>query len=388
MNKRQPTRRNFIKNSVTSAAGLLALTTLPTKTAQAHESGVTTRRKMMSQAKPRLRFSVIGINHDHIHGQIGATIRGGGEFVSFYAKEPDLAATFAKRYPQVKQAQSQAEILEDPSIQLVLSAAIPVERAPLGIAVMQHGKDYMSDKPGITTLAQLAEVRRVQRATKRIYSIMYSERFENKATVRAGELIKAGAIGKVLQTAGLGPHRMNVKTRPQWFFNRKYFGGIICDIASHQFDQFLFFTESTRASIVASQVGNIHHPQYPAFEDFGDVMLRGDGGMGYIRVDWFTPDGLSTWGDGRLTIIGTDGFIEIRKNVDVAGRSGGNHLFLTDQKETRYMDCNNDPLPYGEQLVNDVLNRTETAMTQRHCFLATELALLAQQQAQRINLRK
>ena len=342
----------------------------------------------MSQAKPRLRFSVIGINHDHIHGQIGATIRGGGEFVSFYAKEPDLAATFAKRYPQVKQARSQAEILEDNSIQLVVSAGIPVDRAPLGIAVMQHGKDYMSDKPGITTLAQLAEARRVQRATKQIYSIMYSERFENKATVRAGELIKAGAIGKVLQTAGLGPHRMNVKTRPQWFFNRKYFGGIICDIASHQFDQFLFFTESTRASIVASQVGNIHHPQYPAFEDFGDVMLRGDGGLGYIRVDWFTPDGLSTWGDGRLTIIGTDGFIEIRKNVDVAGRPGGNHLFLTDQKETRYIDCNDDPLPYGEQLVNDVLNRTETAMTQRHCFLATELALLAQQQAQRINLRK
>ena len=342
----------------------------------------------MSQAKPRLRFSVIGINHDHIHSQIGATIRGGGEFVSFYAKEPELAATFAKRYPQVKQARNHAEILEDNSIQLVVSAGIPVERAPLGIAVMQHGKDYMSDKPGITTLAQLAEVRRVQRATKRIYSIMYSERFENKATVRAGELIKAGAIGKVLQTAGLGPHRMNVKTRPQWFFNRKYFGGIICDIASHQFDQFLFFTESTRASIVASQVGNIHHPQYPAFEDFGDVMLRGDGGLGYIRVDWFTPDGLSTWGDGRLTIIGTDGFIEIRKNVDVAGRAGGNHLFLTDQKETRYIDCNNDPLPYGERLVDDVLNRTETAMSQRHCFLATELALLSQQQAQKINLRK
>jgi len=388
MNKRQPTRRNFIKNSVTSAAGLLAMSALPAKNVQAYESGVTTRRKMMSQAKPRLRFSVIGINHDHIHSQIGATIRGGGEFVSFYAKEPELAATFAKRYPQVKQARNHAEILEDNSIQLVVSAGIPVERAPLGIAVMQHGKDYMSDKPGITTLAQLAEVRRVQRATKRIYSIMYSERFENKATVRAGELIKAGAIGKVLQTAGLGPHRMNVKTRPQWFFNRKYFGGIICDIASHQFDQFLFFTESTRASIVASQVGNIHHPQYPAFEDFGDVMLRGDGGLGYIRVDWFTPDGLSTWGDGRLTIIGTDGFIEIRKNVDVAGRAGGNHLFLTDQKETRYIDCNNDPLPYGERLVDDVLNRTETAMSQRHCFLATELALLSQQQAQKINLRK
>lgn len=340
------------------------------------------------QAAPRLKFSVIGINHDHIHGQIGATIRGGGEFVSFYAKEPDLAAAFAKRYPQVKQARSQDEILEDKSTQLVLSAAIPVDRAPIGIAVMKHGKDYMSDKPGIITLEQLAEVRRVQQETKRIYSIMYSERFENKATVKAGELIKAGAIGQVIQTTGLGPHRMNPKTRPTWFFDRKYFGGIICDIASHQFDQFLFFTGSTKASIVASQVGNFHHPQYPEFQDFGDVILRGDGGTGYIRVDWFTPDGLSSWGDGRLTIIGTDGFIEIRKNVDVAGRPGGNHLFLTDQKETRYFDCNKDPLPYGEQLVDDVLNRTETAMTQRHCFLATELALLAQKQAQSLDIKK
>jgi len=345
----------------------------------------------MYQGPPRLRFAVIGINHDHIHDQIGATIRGGGELVSFFAKEPDLAANFAKRYPNVKQARSEAEILEDKNIQLVVSARIPVDRAPLGVRVMQHGKDYMADKPGITTLAQLAEVRRVQKATKQIYSIMYSERFENKATVRAGELIKAGAIGKVLQTTGLGPHRLNNVSggvRPPWFYDRKYFGGIICDIASHQFDQFLFFTDSSNGTVVASQVGNLHHPQYPLFEDFGDVMLRGDGGMGYVRVDWFTPNGLSTWGDGRLTIIGTDGFIEIRKNCDVGVSTAGNHLYLTDQKETRYFDCNQGELPYGRLLVDDILNRTETAMTQHHCFHATELALLAQQNAQRINLKK
>jgi len=377
-----------MKQSVTSAAGLLTISALSKGSETIRAIPSVGRNFTTMQAAPRLKFSVIGINHDHIHGQIGATIRGGGEFVSFYAKEPDLAAAFAKRYPQVKQARSQDEILEDKSTQLVLSAAIPVDRAPIGIAVMKHGKDYMSDKPGIITLEQLAEVRRVQQETKRIYSIMYSERFENKATVKAGELIKAGAIGQVIQTTGLGPHRMNPKTRPTWFFDRKYFGGIICDIASHQFDQFLFFTGSTKASIVASQVGNFHHPQYPEFQDFGDVVLRGDGGTGYIRVDWFTPDGLSSWGDGRLTIIGTDGFIEIRKNVDVAGRPGGNHLFLTDQKETRYFDCNKDPLPYGEQLVDDVLNRTETAMTQRHCFLATELALLAQKQAQSLDIKK
>jgi predicted dehydrogenase len=189
----------------------------------------------------------------------------------------------------------------------------------------------------------------------------------------------------VVQTIGLGPHRMNANTRPAWFFDPKRFGGILCDIGSHQFDQFLFFTGSTRADVVASQVGNVHHPQYPGFQDFGDVMLRGDGGAGYIRVDWFTPDGLNTWGDGRLTILGTDGYIELRKNVDIAGREGGNHLFLVDKKETRYIDCSNEPLPYGTQLVDDVLNRTETAMPQAHCFLATELALKAQKAAQPVN---
>ena len=333
---------------------------------------------------PRIQFGVIGLNHGHINSQTSVVLRGGGALRSVYAKEPDLLAAFVKRFPQAKIARSETEILEDPALQLVVSAAIPDERAPLGIRVMQHGKDYMADKPGITSLEQLAEVRRVQAATRRIYSIMYSERFENRATVRAGELVKSGAVGRVVQTIGLGPHRMNPKTRPAWFFDRARYGGILCDIASHQADQFLFFTGSTRADVVASQVGNLHNRQHPGLEDFGDMMVRGDGGTGYIRVDWFTPDGLGTWGDGRLTILGTDGFIEIRKNIDIAGRPGGSHLFLVDHKETRYLDCGDVPLRYGEQLVDDVVNRTETAMTQAHCFLATELVLKAQAQAQRL----
>lgn len=338
--------------------------------------------------EPRIKFSVIGINHAHIYGQAEAVTRGGGQLVSVYAKEPDLVAAFTKKYPQVKLAKSEAEILEDKSIQLILSSAIPVDRAGIGIRAMQHGKDYMVDKPGITTLDQLEEVRRVQKQSGRIYSIMYSERFENKATVKAGDLVKAGAIGKVIQTIGLGPHRMTANARPPWFFDRKNFGGIITDIGSHQFDQFLFFSNSYKADILASQVGNVAHPQYPGFEDFGDVTLRGNGGAGYIRVDWFTPDGLKTWGDGRLTILGTEGYIEIRKNIDIAGREGGNHLFLVNNKETQYMDCNKVELPYGKQLVDDVLNRTETAMTQRHCFLATELALKAQKVAQKVIFEK
>jgi len=106
---------------------------------------------------------VIGMNHAHIYGQVEAVIRGGGELVSFFAKEADLLSNFAKKYPNAKQVSSEAEILEDKSIHLVLSSAIASERAPLGIRVMKHGKDFMSDKPGITTLEQLAEVRKVQK---------------------------------------------------------------------------------------------------------------------------------------------------------------------------------------------------------------------------------
>ena len=337
-----------------------------------------------SAAAGQVRFGVVRVNHNHIYGQVGALLGAGAELVSFFAPEADLAAEFAARYPQARRVGSAAEVLEDESIQLVASAAIPDERGPLGVAAMRHGKDYFSDKPAFTTLEGLAEARRVQAETGRIYSIYYGERFGNAATVRAGELVAAGAIGRPLQTIGLGPHRLNAPSRPAWFFEHARYGGILCDIASHQIDQFLFFTGSTAGEVVAAQVANFAHPEYPGLEDFGDVLLRGDGGTGYVRVDWFTPDGLPTWGDTRLTILGTEGYIEIRKNCDIAGRPGANHLFLVDREGTRYVDCSRVELPFGRQLVADVLERTETAMTQAHSFLATELALRAQAQAQRL----
>jgi predicted dehydrogenase len=389
-------RREFVKGALGSAAaaavaaagvpavGLSAAAGFP----QSATRGDAAQAAIGQWKNPILDFAVIGINHGHIAAQVNAVLRGGGALKWVYAKEPDLLAAFTKQFPQAKVARSEAEVLEDPSVKLVLTSGIPDERAPLGIRVMKHGKDFMSDKPGATTLEQLAEARQVQAETKRIYSIMYSERFENPATIRAGELVKAGAIGRVLQTIGLGPHRMTPASRPAWFFERPRYGGILCDIASHQGDQFIFFTGSTEAEVVASQVGNLAHPQYPGLEDFGDAMLKGNGGSGYIRVDWFTPDGLATWGDGRLTILGTDGYIEIRKNIDIAGRPGGSHLFLVDQKQTQYIDCSKVPLPYGTQLVQDVLNRTDTAMTQAHCFLATEIILKAQSQAKRLTTKQ
>jgi predicted dehydrogenase len=332
----------------------------------------------------RLPFAAIGLNHGHINGQVEAVTRGGGQLVAFFAREQDLADAFARRHPAARRARAEHEILDDPAIKLVVSAAIPDERAPLGIEVMKHGKDFMVDKPAATTLAQLAAVRKTQQETRRIYSVLI-ERHESRSTHKAGELVKAGAIGKVIQTLALAPHRMNPSARPPWFFERARYGGILCDLASHHVEQFLFFTGSTRAEIVAAQVGNVNSTKYPGLEDFGDVMLRGDGGTGYIRADWFTPGGLGVFGDGRTTILGTDGYIEIRKSVDIAGRPGGNHLFLVDHKGAQYVDCTGVTLPYGERLVDDVLNRTQTADDQTRTFLAMELALRAQRDAKRLS---
>lgn len=333
-----------------------------------------------------IRFAVIGIQHRHIFGQVDCLVDAGAEFVTYFEREQEnpVARKFATKYKTQRVARSEQEILDDPSIHLIVSAEIPADRAPLGIRAMQHGKDFMSDKPGFTTLAQLDEVRRVQRETGRIYSICFSERFETRSTAKAWELVRAGAIGRVVQTVGLGPHRINRATRPDWFFQRERYGGILADIGSHQADQFLLFTGSTSAEVVSAQVANYANPDHPELEDFGEAMWRGNGGTGYIRLDWYTPDGLPTWGDGRLTLLGTEGYIELRKYVDVAGRPGTDHLFLVDNKSTRYVDCSETVLTYGADLVYDVLNRTETAMPQVHCFLASELALRSQAMATRL----
>jgi predicted dehydrogenase len=377
-------RRNFIKQS---AAGLAAGAIFPAELL-GHVPGrieeVILKPVPRPAPKESIKFSVIGINHGHINGMVNALIKGGGQLVSVYAKEEELLKGFTRAFPNVKIARSEEEIIEDKSIQLVASAGIPVERAPLGIKVMKAGKDYMADKPGILTLRQLKEVKKVQKETKRIYSIMYSERLGVPAAIHAGELIQAGAIGKVVQTIGLGPHRMNPSTRPSWFFDPGKAGGILCDIGSHQSDQFLFYTNSKQAQVSYSQTGNFNLPDYPEYQDFGDMLVRSDHATGYIRIDWFTPTGLATWGDGRTFILGTDGYIEMRKYIDISGRRGGNHLFLVNQKETKYIDCREVYLPYGEQLVSDVVNRTDTAMSQEHCFLATELALIAQEKAKKI----
>ncbi|MBA3325891.1 MAG: Gfo/Idh/MocA family oxidoreductase [Rhodobacteraceae bacterium] len=329
-----------------------------------------------------LQFAAIGINHDHIYGQVNCLLRAGAELAAFHAAEDDLAAEFARAFPQARRVAEPAAILEDEAIGLIVSSAIPARRAGVALAAMRHGKDVMLDKPGVTDFDQLAEVRRVQAETGRIVSILYSEHFENPATVRAGELVAAGAIGEVVHTIGLGPHRLRRDTRPEWFFRRADYGGVLTDIGSHQCEQFLFFTGAEAAQVLSARVANRANPDRPGLQDVGDMHLACATATGMIRVDWFTPDGMPVWGDGRLFVTGTEGMIEVRKHVDIAGRAGANHLFLADRSGLRHIACDDGDLPYGPALIADIRDRTETAMPQARCFLAMELALTAQAMAE------
>ncbi len=326
-----------------------------------------------------IRFAAIGFEHGHIYGQVAVMLAAGAKLVAYHDVDAARVARFQQRFPFGRRAESIAQILEDETIDLVVSAAVPNERAELGIATMRHGKDYMSDKPAFTDFDQLRRARQVQAETGRIFSINFSEHLTQKATIKAGQLVEAGAIGTVVQTSGFGPHRLFGQVqRPAWTFDRRYFGGIINDLASHQIEQFLYFTRSHEAEVAAATVGNFNFQQYPHMHDFGDVTLRSKQAVGHIRVDWLTPAGLPVWGDVRLFIVGTQGTIELRKNIDIAGRSGESHLFLVDQQGARYIDCSDTEITYGRDLIADIRQRTDSAVPQARCFLASELALQAE----------
>lgn len=345
------------------------------------------------QSKPRpavtpgeFIFAAVHLDHGHIHGQCNGLVEAGAQLKWVYDADTAKAEAFAARYPGAKVARSFDDVLADPSVQLVAAAAIPNLRGPLGCRVMEAGKDYFTDKTPFTTLDQLAEARAVVARTGRIFAVYYSERLHVESAMYATDLVHQGAIGKVLQVIGLGPHRLSAASRPDWFFKKEQYGGILCDIGSHQFEQFLTFSGSTDATVTNAAVANYAHPQYPELEDFGEASLVGNNGSSnYVRVDWFTPAGLGTWGDGRTTILGTTGYIELRKYVDIGRDKTGDHVYLVDEKGEHHFHAQGQVgFRYFGELILDCLNRTEKAMAQAHTFKAAELCLKAQAAARKI----
>ncbi len=337
-----------------------------------------------------VRFAAVGLDHAHIFGQIAGLLAEGCELVGLASDDPTASVTkqVRERWPDVPWYDDASALIADEAVDLVLTAAVPDRRGPIAVEALRHGKDVVTDKPGVTTADQLEAVRQAVADSGRFWSVTFSERFGVPCVTKAGELVRAGRIGRVVQTLGLGPHREGDREhlaggggRPDWFYDHERFGGIITDIASHQIDQFLWFTDSTSGEVVSSTVANYTHPESPKMQDFGELLLRSESAQAYIRVDWYTPQGLPTWGDGRLLILGTEGYIEMRKYVDIEGRPGGNHLFLVDREGTHYVDCSDVPLTYYADLVNDVRDHTTTAAPQEHTFEVMRLALEAQRSA-------
>ena len=329
------------------------------------------------------KVGVIGIDHGHIFGMLGNMKAQGCYCDAYWTDGPAVTETkFNEVFPEVAKVDDRRRILDDAEVSMILISAVPADRATLAVEAMRAGKDVMVDKPGCTTPGQLDEIRAVQKETGRIWTVNFSERFEVPAVTRASELVESGAIGRVIQTVGLGPHKQNLKTRPDWFFQRERFGGILCDIGSHQIDQFLHFTGSDTATVEHALVENTTMPDHLGFQDFGEMVLRSDKGHCYVRVDWFTPDGLPTWGDGRLFIQGTEGFIELRKYTDIGRPHVTNSLFLVNGERNELIPSDDAGLPYFPRLVADVQDRTETAVGQRHTFTTMELAIGAQMKAE------
>jgi predicted dehydrogenase len=332
-----------------------------------------------------ITFGVVGADHRHIYHLIEGLLREGATCAGYLAASTDAKVLegIQSRFPQIRAVDSAAQLYENPAIDLIVTAAVPSQRAGIAIQAMRHGKDVLADKPGITDRLQLQQVQAAVKETGRRFAICFSERMIVPSVATAQRLIQQGAIGDVVQTIGLGPHRLNAAIRPDWFFDKSTYGGILVDIASHQIDQFLTLTGSTDAEITLASVGHFGKATKPDFQDFGEVALKSKTNLsrGYVRVDWFTADGLPTWGDGRLFITGTEGSIELRKYLDIEGRSGTDHLFLCDGKGTHYIDCKDEPITFFKKLIRDVQERTETAISHEHAFTVCRLALEADAQA-------
>lgn len=337
-------------------------------------------------------IAAIALDHGHIYGMCNGLTEAGATLKWVYDPDPKKVEGFVKAFPGVKVAKSEQEILDDPEVKLVCSAAITNLRCPLGLRVMAAGKDYFTDKAPLTTLEQLAEAKEMVKKTGKKYMVYYSERIHVEAAVYAGQLIEQGAIGTPIHIDGFGPHRIgDPKGRPDWFYNKEEYGGILCDIGSHQIEQFLYYCGVKDATVQYSQVGNFDHPDYPGLEDYGDATLLGDNGATqHFRVDWFTPDGLSTWGDGRTFILGTKGYIELRKYVNIGTNDNtSNHVFLVNQDGEQHFEVTGKVgYPFFGQLILDCINRTENAMTQEHAFKAAELCVKAENQAVKIKEAK
>lgn len=330
----------------------------------------------------KFMFSVVGLDHGHIYAMTTGLLEAGATLLYVFDEDTEKVSKFIKKFPQAKAVNSIKEIIAS-SCSLVVSAIRPDKRIELGLLMMKNGKDFFVDKPGFLRMEDAERIRCVVQQTCRKYFVYFGERVHVEGAVLAQHMIDAGYLGNIVSIQILAPHRLNPANRPEWFWHSALNGGIITDIGSHQLEQLLSYAHAKNAHILSSVIANKNNAIHPDFQDFGQVSLVTDNGVaGYCRVDWFTPDGLGAWGDGRVFIVGTKGTLEIRKYIDVANSEQGDQLYFVDAEGEHHIQAyGKTGFPFFGQFILDCINRTENSMTQEHVLAAMCLAISAQETA-------
>ena len=328
------------------------------------------------------RFAVAGIEHLHVFELVGGLVGAGAIEVGHWGTPGPLLDAYRQWRPDSAELDLDTALRAE--VDLVVLAGIPSERATHAATALRSGASVLSDKPGVTTFEQLDSVLDAEEASTGRWWVLFSERFCNRAVLEAVRRVHAGAIGRVVDVVGLGPHTLAAAQRPDWFWSPTTSGGILADLATHQIDQFCAIADpDSKAEVVvtSSSVGNLACPDHPSMQDVGRLTLAGGGAIGSHRVDYLSAAGLPSWGDCRLLITGTEGALEVRANVDPAGAPGSEHLIQVDADGTQRIDTSDVQIDWAQRLVADLRNGTDTLLSRDHIERVCRLALTAQAEA-------
>ncbi len=332
-----------------------------------------------------MRFAVIGLSHAHVISMTQA-LSGLPDVAcdGFAPEDTPVGKGFAGLYPDLAR-RPRGELLGDPAIDLILCGDVNGLRGSVLKEALTAGKHVFVDKPPVTTLEDLEAVEQAAQRTGKLFFVYFGERLDNPLLIKTKELVDEGRIGRVVNFIGLGPHKLSIEHRPAWMFDPALYGGILNDIASHQVELFTWLTGQQVARF-RSRVGNFGTPQHPTFQDFGDAWFEGDGGAaGYVRVDWFTPDALPTWGDIRQMLVGTEGTLEIRSNINLGSPDAGPALLLTTRKSApELVDPGDIDTAWGPKLVADIHDGVNRLMPRDVTFQALRTVLSMQRDAEKI----
>ena len=346
-----------------------------------NSASLTLEPGMLSSTPLPPAFAVVGARHSHILGQAQALADAGACAAMIWEPDDRAYAAFARAFPDVERVHDLDVILCADAIGFVTAAPIAAERAWLGIQCLEAGKDYLVDKPGVLTRFELEAVQHACERTGRRFIVWFHERLSSPATLAALDLVHAGTIGDLVGCTILAPHQLRPSERPDWFWAPEFAGDIIVDLGSHHFDLLLEATGNAPLEVTSAVADCVHFSEHDGFLDLATVTVVGPNFQATIHLDWLSPDTLGTWGAGRIFFRGTRGYLEVRREIDLAGRPGSNHLLWVNESGSHREQWDGRTLRFASDYLADLASGAHTAIDPDRWRQASRLALDASELA-------